>query len=195
MSQLPQHSASKREKVRGNNKLKNFGDYLAGKYKGSGQLSHEPVHRVVAGRFALRRYGRCWPLPNFSESRFMWASLSRRILSSLHRGPERRKRNAHCTAFRQSLHCLIAERCSRMHLKFLSGAISAGWQVAEIKEVGERQDLREKISPLPLGNFTLARVFSRRVKRGLRGSSEWVTLLPRNGSGRTSSFCTVERRG
>ena len=43
----------------------------------------------------------------------------RRILSSLHRKPERRKRNAHCTAFRQSLHCLIAERCQEMHLGFL----------------------------------------------------------------------------
>jgi len=37
---------------------------------------------------------------------FLWAPLFRRILSSLHREPERRKRNAHRAAIRQSLHCL-----------------------------------------------------------------------------------------
>ena len=140
-----------------------------GKNKGSGQLSHEPVHRVVAGRFALRRYGRCWPLPNFSESLFMWASLSRRILSSLHRGPERRKRNAHCTAFRQSLHCLIAEQCSGMHLRFLSGAFSSDLQVIEKKRLEKFQNWGKKAPCLVLGNFTLARVFSPRAGRGASG--------------------------
>ena len=55
----------------------------------------------------------------------LWASLSWRILSSLHRGHERRKRNAHCTAFRQSLHCLIAERCIAVQLPFLFEAFSS----------------------------------------------------------------------
>jgi hypothetical protein len=40
------------------------------KNKGSGQPSHEPVHRVLQAISALRRFSRCQPLPNFSESFF-----------------------------------------------------------------------------------------------------------------------------
>jgi len=53
MSQLPQIPASKDVKVRGNNNLRCraiFGNFQVGKNKGSGQLSHEPVYRVIAGR-------------------------------------------------------------------------------------------------------------------------------------------------
>src|SRR5262245_57155844 len=74
----------------------------------------------------------------------LWASLSRCILSSLHREPERRKRNAHCTAFRQSLHCLIAERSKEKQVTFLFGAISTGLQIIENKKI--KSDLEDPLS-------------------------------------------------
>ena len=84
--------------------------------KGSGQLIHEPVMRAFAvdfRRFRSSLAGRCQSFFSFCGRPFF-----RRILSSLHRKPDRRKRNAHCSAFRQSLHCLIAERSGDMQLGF-----------------------------------------------------------------------------
>jgi len=36
------------------------------KNRGSGQPSHVPVYRVIAGEIALHFFSRCQPLPNFS---------------------------------------------------------------------------------------------------------------------------------
>jgi len=89
---------------------------FGGQNKGSGQLIYLPVQRALAvdgSRFiGVRR----WPLPNSKLVFICGRPFFRRILSSLHRKPERRKRNAHHSAFRQSLHCLIAEHCEGMHL-------------------------------------------------------------------------------
>ena len=63
LGQLPQVSAPKNIKVSGKNKLRD--ENSLGENEGSGQPSHEPVHRVVAGDIALRRFSRCRPLPNF----------------------------------------------------------------------------------------------------------------------------------
>jgi hypothetical protein len=71
LRQLPQISAPKNITVSGKNEL---GGEQIGKRavqnKGSGRPSHEPVHRVIAGAIALRRFSRCRPLPNsIQESR------------------------------------------------------------------------------------------------------------------------------
>jgi len=84
--------------------------------KGSGQLIHEPVMRAFAvdsRRFVLVLRAAAKVFFSYCGRPFF-----RRILSSLHREPDRRKRNAHCSAFRQSLHCLIAERSGDMQLGF-----------------------------------------------------------------------------
>src|SRR5690348_16674904 len=115
MSQVPQNSAPKDLNLSGKNDLKVCPDKILRartsgfKNEDSGQLSYKPFigcsqalwHCVCLSLLAAAKLLRL--------GNFLWAPLSRRILSSLHREPERRKRNAHCAAFRQSLHCLIAE--------------------------------------------------------------------------------------
>jgi hypothetical protein len=74
----------------------------AGKNKGSGQLIYLPESRALAvdtATFSLRGLA--------AAKVFCGRPFLRWILSSLHREPDHRKRNAHCPTIRQSLHCLI----------------------------------------------------------------------------------------
>jgi len=83
--------------------------------KCSGQLILTPVIRAYAVDSSTLRFGQAGRCDTVYDS--CGRPFFRRILSSLHREPERRKRNAHGSAFRQSLHCLIAEHFENMHLR------------------------------------------------------------------------------
>ena len=83
--------------------------------KRSGQLLLTPVIRAYAVDSSTLRFGQAGRCDTVYDS--CGRPFFRRILSSLHREPERRKRNAHGSAFRQSLHCLIAEHFENMHLR------------------------------------------------------------------------------
>lgn len=127
--------------------------------------------------------------------------LSRRILSSLHREPDRRKRNAHHSAFRQSLHCLIAKQPWLVHLRFRFGA-GCGYRKALIISALVKAKGRGAVfAQISVWLFTLERVFSRSVAvllvedRAPRNWPGWRIPLLRNARGQTSSSCSAARLG
>ena len=132
----------------------------------------------------------------------------RRILSSLHREPDRRKRNAHCSAFRQSLHCLIAKRFRDMQLGFLSGGRKehSKSQPFKVLQVLTRCNLWSALKGIasfhtPSRDLThhssvLHTVFF--AGRKLTLTENWrelPALAPRNAKARTSSSCNAMRLG
>jgi hypothetical protein len=77
----------------------------ADKNNGSGQLIYLPESRAFAVDTAT------FSLSGLAAAKvFCGRPFLRWILSSLHREPDHRKRNAHCPTIRQSLHCLITGR-------------------------------------------------------------------------------------
>jgi hypothetical protein len=171
----------------------------APKNSGSGQLSHRPCNghsRSTLRRFAFGRAGRC-------RDRYCGRPFSRRILSSLHREPDRRKRNAHCLTFRQSLHCLIVKPLRDMHLGFLLLPLYPLLQLLGIGCFSAAAFSLSNFNCRSMRVFTLGRGISltgqaaSSAHLGLVLTSwqgRWA-LLPRNGRARTSSFCIARRPG
>jgi hypothetical protein len=176
----------------------------AGKNNGSGQLIYLPVQRALAvdgSRFTVYSAGRC------QTRLYCGRPFFRRILSSLHRKPERRKRNAHHSAFRQSLHCLIAEHCGGMHLSCRLCAALWIYQCAGNKGFSVAGNRGQPLCGLNLADFhSLARILTHRphptcapLPKSDSGSlipwSEMRVLLRLNATAQISSSCTAKRLG
>lgn len=142
-----------------NNKGMNCGagggleESTSGKNKGSGQPIDLPVSWALSRRFDFSR------LRGLTAAKlFRGRPFSRCILSSLHREPDHRKRNAQCPALRQSLHRRITEQLTQMQITCRSARHRYPCKSLHGRWLEDNANLGKAGG---LGHFTLLRVFSR----------------------------------